>query len=55
MANQRADSQARATGVTPIRVKLPLHGTRFRLEKILALPGDALWFKVNYSGWKPAE
>jgi len=55
MANQRADSTARAAGVTPIRVTLPLHGKRFRLEKILALPGDALWFKVTYSGWKPAE
>jgi len=55
MADARHDAAAAAAGVTPIRVKLPIGGKRFRLEKILALPGDELWFEVVYKGWKPAE
>jgi hypothetical protein len=51
----RVDEQARAAGATPIRVRLPITGQLFRLEKILALPKDALWFEVSYRGWKPAE
>ena len=50
--NQRADNALRKTGETPIRVKLPLDGTQVRLEKILALPGDELWFSYEYSRWQ---
>jgi hypothetical protein len=53
--NQRVDAQARAAGATPIRVSLPVKGTPFKLQKILALPGDKLWFNVAYSGWKVAN
>ena len=53
--NQRVDAQARAEGATPIRVSLPVKGTHFKLQKILALPGDKLWFEVVYSGWKVAR
>jgi len=51
----RVDQQARAAGATPIRVRLPINGQLFKLEKILALPQDALWFEVSYRGWEPAE
>jgi hypothetical protein len=54
-ADFRADAEARAAGGTPIRVRLPLNGKLFKLEKILALPQDQLWFDVQYSGWKPAK
>jgi len=53
--NRRADAQARAVGATPIRVRLPVKGTHFRLQKILALPGDKLWFQVAYRGWTVAR
>ena len=53
--NQRVDARARAAGATPIRVSLPVKGTHFKLQKILALPGDKLWFEVAYSGWKVAK
>ncbi len=53
--NKRVDAQARAAGDTPIRVSLPVKGTHFKLQKILALPGDKLWFNVAYSGWKVAN
>ena len=53
--NQKVDARARAAGATPIRVSLPVKGTHFMLQKILALPGDKLWFEVAYSGWKVAE
>jgi len=53
--NQRVDQAARAVGDTPIRVSLPVKGTHFKLQKILALPGDKLWFEVAYSGWKVAR
>ncbi|MDP6637473.1 MAG: hypothetical protein QGG42_21450 [Phycisphaerae bacterium] len=53
--NKRVDAQARAAGATPIRVSLPVKGTHFKLQKILALPGDKLWFEVGYSGWKVAR
>jgi len=53
--NQRVDAKARAAGATPIRVTLPVKGTHFKLQKILALPGDKLWLGVAYSGWKVAE
>jgi len=49
------DARARAAGATPIRVRLPLNGKLFKLEKILALPGDSLWFELTYSGWKIAK
>jgi len=50
--DRRAEVRARKTGQTPIRVRLPIHGNLFKLQKILALPGDKLWFQVDYSGWK---
>ncbi len=53
--NQRVDARARAAGATPIRVSLPVKGTHFKLQKILALPGDKLWFEVAYTGWKVAR
>ncbi len=49
---QRAAAEATAAGATPIRVRLPIHGKLFKLEKILALPGDDLYFTLTYSGWK---
>ncbi len=48
-------SSAMAAGVTPIRVQLPIDGTLFKLEKILTLPGDDLYFDVEYSDWKAAK
>ena len=51
----RIDAQARKAGATPIRVRLPINGTLFKFEKILALQRDPLWFQVAYSGWKPAK
>jgi len=54
-ADVRVDAEAKAVGATPIRVRLPLNGKLFKLEKILALPQDQLWFEVQYSGWKPAK
>ncbi len=51
----QVDRRARAAGATPIRVRLPIGGTKFMLEKILALPKDKLYFEVTYSGWKVAE
>ncbi len=52
---QRVERQARAAGVEPIRVRLPIKGKLFKLEKLLALPQDALWFEVHYRGWDPAK
>jgi hypothetical protein len=51
----QVDTQARRAGATPIRVRLPINGKLFMLERILVLPGDQLWFDVEYSGWKPAK
>jgi hypothetical protein len=51
----RMDQQARATGATPIHVRLPINGKLFKLEKVLVLPKDVLWFEVQYSGWKLAQ
>jgi len=53
----KMEAQALAAGATPIRVRLPIDGKLFRLEKILALPGDKdkLYFDVDYSDWKPAK
>jgi hypothetical protein len=53
--NARVDADARTTGATPIRVQLPINGRLFRLEKILALPQDKLWFEVKYKGWESAR
>ncbi|MDK1031683.1 MAG: hypothetical protein QGD94_06730, partial [Planctomycetia bacterium] len=50
-AIRRVEAEAAAKGATPIRVRLPVNGKLFRLEKILVLK-DALWFEVVYSGWK---
>lgn len=51
----RLEAEALKAGATPIRVELPVNGKLFKLEKILALPGDDLWFQVSYSGWKVAR
>lgn len=48
----RVDAQAKAAGATPIRVRLPVSGKLFRLEKILVLPNDGLYFELRYSGWE---
>ena len=53
--NARVDEEARAAGAAPIRVQLPVNGKLFRLEKILVLPGDKLFFDLRYSGWKVAK
>ena len=53
--NRQVDARARAAGATPIRVTLPVKGMHFKLQKILALPGDKLWFQVAYSGWAAAR
>jgi hypothetical protein len=54
-ADQRVDQQAVEAGATPIRVRLPIGGKQFKLEKILAMPHDALYFEVEYSGWEAAK
>lgn len=51
----QVDAKARAAGAAPIRVQLPVNGQLFRLEKILVLPGDKLFFDLKYSGWKVAK
>lgn len=51
----RQDAQARATGAQPIRVRLPINGELFRFEKLLVLPGDKMWFTVQYRGWEIAK
>ena len=51
----RVDAQARAAGATPIRVRLPINGTLYKLERILALGSDSLWFSVRYRGWDVPE
>ena len=51
----KMEAQALAAGATPIRVRLPIDGKLFRLEKILALPRDELRFDVDYSDWKVAK
>jgi hypothetical protein len=47
----KMDAEAKAAGATPIRVRLPVDGKLFKLEKILALPNDVLFVDVEYSGW----
>ena len=51
----RVDAQVRAGGGRPIHVRLPINGKRYKLEKILALPGDKLYFEVEYRGWRVAK
>lgn len=53
--NQRVDAQIRASGATPIRVRLPINGKMFKFEKILTLPDDKLFIDVQYSGWEIAK
>jgi hypothetical protein len=53
--DQRVDTEAQAAGATPIRVRLPVNGKLFKLEKILVLPNDKLYFELKYSGWKAAK
>ena len=49
------DARVRAAGAVPMHVRLPINGKLFKLEKILALPGDELYFEVRYSDWDVAE
>ncbi|HPD17502.1 MAG TPA: hypothetical protein PLE19_21405 [Planctomycetota bacterium] len=51
----RVEQEAKAAGAEPIRVRLPINGKLFQLEKILSLPSDELWFEVTYRGWEPAK
>jgi len=51
----KVDARARVAGATPIRVRLPINGTLFKLEKVLALPNDKLFFDLRYSGWQTEE
>ncbi|MCJ7543348.1 MAG: hypothetical protein MUP47_02090 [Phycisphaerae bacterium] len=51
VADVRAEAEGRATGATPIKVHLPIEGKLFKLEKILATPGDELYFDVEYANW----
>ena len=53
--NRQAAAEAKAAGAAPIRVKLPVNGKLYKLEKVLALPQDKLFFSVQYKGWKVAE
>ena len=45
---QRVEEEAKAAGVTPIRVELPLNGQVFHLEKILVLQ-EPLWVELDYT------
>jgi len=51
----RVDAQAKAAGATPIRVRLPITGKLFKLEKILVLPNDKLYFDLQYRDWKVSK
>jgi hypothetical protein len=51
----KMEKEAKETGATPIRVRLPIDGKLFKLEKILSLPGDDLFFDVEYSDWKASK
>ena len=51
----QVDARARAAGAAPIRVRLPINGKLFRLEKILVLPNDKLYFDLRYRGWEVAK
>ena len=53
--DRRVDAAASDAGVTPIRVRLPINGTLFKLEKVLAMPKDKLFFEVQYRDWKVAK
>ena len=48
----RVEADARAEGRTPIRVSLPVKGKLFKLQKILVMPDEAMFFDVGYSDWK---
>jgi limonene-1,2-epoxide hydrolase len=51
----KVETEAKAAGATPIKVRLPIEGKLFKFEKILALSGDDLTIDVEYTGWKPAK
>jgi len=51
----QVDAAAKAAGATPIRVRLPVNGKLFKLEKVLVLPNETLYFELAYSGWKAAR
>ena len=53
--NRQVDAQAKAGGAAPIRVRLPINGKLFKLEKVLAMPADKLFFEVQYRNWKVAK
>lgn len=48
----KVEAQAKAAGATPIKVELPVTGKLFRLEKILVLPCDQMYFEVLYRHWQ---
>jgi len=50
--DRRYQQEVRAVGAKPIRVQLPINGKQFLFERILVLPGDKLWFEMDYSSWK---
>ena len=45
---QRAEEEAKAGGVTPIRAELPLNGQVFHMEKLLVLQ-EPLWVELDYT------
>lgn len=47
----RVEGGIAASGGTPIRVRMPVNGTLVKLEKILVLPQDKLFFAYSYRGW----
>jgi hypothetical protein len=47
----RVEAEARARGATAIKVRLPVDGRLFKLEKILATPSDELFFEMDYANW----
>ena len=49
--DQRMQRAIRTGGGTPMKVKLPITGKNYKLERILVLPQDRLWFELTYSNW----
>ena len=53
--DQQMNKAVRTGGGTPMKVELPVTGKNYKLERILVLPKDRLWFEVSYSGWKSTK
>jgi hypothetical protein len=51
LANRQIAAQARAKGVKPLNINLPIRGQKFQFEKILVLE-EALWINFKFSGWQ---